>query len=81
VGEPGQGRVGALRQGAHPQGPVGGLGQHRQGEVVEVAQARVPPQLGVEHPGQQLDDTDEAQPGVPLLRVEPPGLHDLIIEV
>ena len=26
-----------------------------------------------------VDDADEAQPGVPFLRVEPPGLHDLII--
>jgi hypothetical protein len=79
VGEPGQGRVRAVGQGRHPQGPLGCLGQHREGEVVEVAQARVAPQLGVEHPGKQLDDGHETKPRGPFLRVQPPGLHDLII--
>ena len=32
-------------------------------------------QLGVQDTGEQLDDTDEAQPRRAFLVIEPPGLH------
>jgi hypothetical protein len=75
VGQARQGGVRALGEGPHAQGVIGGLRQHRQAEVLEVAQAGVLAQLGVQDTGQQLDDTDEAQPRRAFLVIEPPRLH------
>jgi hypothetical protein len=46
-------------------------------ELVRCARAliRSVPELGVEHPGKQLDHGDQSQPRGPLLRVQPAGLH------
>ena len=79
VREPRQGGVGAAGESRHPQGATGRLGQHGQDEVVEVAQARIAPQLGVDHPGQELDHGHEPQPRGPLIGIQPSRVHDVSI--
>ena len=54
VGEPRQGGVRPLNERRHPQGVLSGLREHRKDKVLEVGQPRVPTQLGVTTPGEQL---------------------------
>ena len=62
VGQPRERGVRALGERRHPQRALGRLGEHREHEVLEVGQSGVAPQLGVQHPGQQLDDRDQPHP-------------------
>jgi hypothetical protein len=79
VGEPGQRGVRALRERRHPKRVVGGLGQHRKHEVLEVGEPRVAPQLGVQHAWEELGHRDQLDPRVELLVTKPRGVDELTL--
>ena len=76
-GEPGQGGVGPSGQRRHPQRALGSLGQHGQGEVVEMGQALVATELRVEGGRQQFEHGREPHPGRLLVSVQPRSVTHL----
>jgi len=62
VGQARQRGVRACRQGAHAQHALRRVGEHPEHEVLEVREAGVPAQLGVEHRGQEFDEGRQAYP-------------------
>lgn len=73
VRETRQGGVGRASQLGHPQRAQRGLREHRQHVVLELGEAGVATDLGVQHTGQQLEDGGQAQPPRAVDAVRPPG--------
>ena len=63
----------------HPQGALRRLGEHRHHVVLVVREPRVPPQLGVEDAGQELEYGGQPHPRSHLVVVQPSRRHATIL--